>query len=37
MKAVLDACVLYPTILREILQGAAEAHSLSARNCPRTP
>lgn len=24
-KAVLDACVLYPTILREILQGAAEA------------
>jgi predicted nucleic acid-binding protein len=25
MKAVLDACVLYPTILREILQGAAEA------------
>jgi predicted nucleic acid-binding protein len=25
MKAVLDACVLYPTILREILQGAGEA------------
>ena len=25
MKAVLDACVLYPTVLREILQGAAEA------------
>ena len=25
MKAVLDACVLYPTILREILQAAAEA------------
>jgi predicted nucleic acid-binding protein len=25
MKAVLDACVLYPTILREILQGAAAA------------
>ena len=25
MKAVLDACVLYPTILREILQGAAGA------------
>jgi predicted nucleic acid-binding protein len=24
-KAVLDACVLYPTVLREILQGAAEA------------
>jgi predicted nucleic acid-binding protein len=24
-KAVLDACVLYPTLLREILQGAAEA------------
>lgn len=24
-KVVLDACVLYPTILREILQGAAEA------------
>jgi predicted nucleic acid-binding protein len=24
-KAVLDACVLYPTILREILQGAGEA------------
>ncbi len=24
-KAVLDACVLYPTILREILQGAAAA------------
>lgn len=24
-KAVLDACVLYPTILREILQAAAEA------------
>lgn len=24
-KAVLDACVLFPTILREILQGAAEA------------
>jgi predicted nucleic acid-binding protein len=24
-KAVLDACVLYPTILREILQGAAGA------------
>ena len=23
MKAVLDACVLYPTVLREILQGAA--------------
>jgi predicted nucleic acid-binding protein len=25
MKAVLDACVLYPTVLREILQAAAEA------------
>lgn len=25
MKAVLDACVLYPTVLREILQGAAGA------------
>lgn len=25
MKAVLDACVLYPTVLREILIGAAEA------------
>ena len=25
MKAVLDACVLYPTVLREILQGAVEA------------
>ena len=25
MKAVLDACVLYPTLLREILLGAAEA------------
>lgn len=25
MKAVLDACVLYPTILREILQRAGEA------------
>lgn len=25
MKATLDACVLYPTILREILQGAAVA------------
>ncbi|MFN6007769.1 MAG: RSP_2648 family PIN domain-containing protein [Paracoccaceae bacterium] len=25
MKAVLDACVLYPTVLREILQGAGEA------------
>lgn len=25
MKAVLDACVLYPTVLREILQGAAMA------------
>lgn len=25
VKAVLDACVLYPTVLREILQGAAEA------------
>lgn len=25
MKAVLDACVLYPTILREILIGAADA------------
>jgi predicted nucleic acid-binding protein len=25
MKAVLDACVLYPTVLRELLQGAAEA------------
>lgn len=25
MKAVLDACVLYPTILREILQAAGEA------------
>ena len=25
MRAVLDACVLYPTVLREILQGAAEA------------
>lgn len=24
-KAVLDACVLYPTVLREILQGAANA------------
>jgi PIN domain len=24
-RAVLDACVLYPTVLREILQGAAEA------------
>ena len=24
-KAVLDACVLYPTVLREILQGAAAA------------
>lgn len=24
MKAVLDACVLYPTVLRQILQGAAE-------------
>jgi predicted nucleic acid-binding protein len=25
MKAVLDACVLYPTVLREMLQGAAAA------------
>ncbi|HLQ19869.1 MAG TPA: PIN domain-containing protein [Tabrizicola sp.] len=25
LKVVLDACVLYPTILRELLQGAAEA------------
>jgi predicted nucleic acid-binding protein len=25
MKAVLDACVLFPTVLRELLQGAAEA------------
>jgi predicted nucleic acid-binding protein len=25
VKAVLDACVLYPTVLREILQGAAAA------------
>jgi predicted nucleic acid-binding protein len=25
IKAVLDACVLFPTVLREILQGAAEA------------
>ncbi len=25
VKAVLDACVLYPTVLREILQGAGEA------------
>ena len=25
MKAVLDACVLFPTVLREILQGAAAA------------
>ncbi len=25
MKAVLDACVLYPTVLRQILIGAAEA------------
>jgi predicted nucleic acid-binding protein len=25
MKAVLDACVLYPTVLRELLQGAAGA------------
>lgn len=25
MRAVLDACVLYPTVLREILQAAAEA------------
>ena len=25
MKAVLDACVLYPTVLREILIGGAEA------------
>ena len=25
MKAVLDACVLYPTVLREILQGAGVA------------
>ena len=25
MKAVLDACVLYPTVLREILQGVGEA------------
>ena len=25
MKAVLDACVLYPTVLREILIGAADA------------
>lgn len=25
MKAVLDACVLYPTVLREILMGAARA------------
>lgn len=25
VKAVLDACVLYPTILRELLQAAAEA------------
>jgi predicted nucleic acid-binding protein len=25
MKAVLDACVLYPTVLREILQGVAAA------------
>ena len=25
MKVVLDACVLYPTVLREILQGAGEA------------
>ena len=25
MKAVLDACVLYPTVLREILIGVADA------------
>jgi predicted nucleic acid-binding protein len=25
LKAVLDACVLYPTVLRELLQGAGEA------------
>jgi predicted nucleic acid-binding protein len=25
VKAVLDACVLYPTVLRELLQGAGEA------------
>jgi predicted nucleic acid-binding protein len=25
MKAVLDACVLYPTVLRELLQGTGEA------------
>lgn len=25
MKVLLDACVLFPTVLREILQGAAEA------------
>jgi predicted nucleic acid-binding protein len=25
VKAVLDACVLYPTVLREMLQGAGEA------------
>ena len=25
MKAVLDTCVLYPTVLREILIGAADA------------
>lgn len=25
MKAVLDACVLFPTVLRELLQGAGEA------------
>ncbi|MGB3315526.1 MAG: PIN domain-containing protein, partial [Albidovulum sp.] len=25
MKAVLDACVLYPTVLREVLIGVAKA------------
>lgn len=35
MKAVLDACVLYPTILREILTGAAQAGAFSPIWTPR--
>ncbi|MRX51402.1 PIN domain-containing protein [Paracoccus sp. S-4012] len=35
MRAVLDACVLYPTVLREILIGAAEAGLIAPRWSPR--
>ena len=31
MRAVLDACVLYPTVLREILVGAADAGLIEPR------